>query len=66
MASRVSCEAVAIVFGVINIPCVGSWTVLGTQLKRFLTNPARLKAFNWTMAGLLIASMAPVVLSKGV
>ncbi|HRK43146.1 MAG TPA: LysE family translocator, partial [Gemmobacter sp.] len=25
------------------------------------TSPARLRAFNWTMAGLLVASLLPVV-----
>ena len=29
---------VGIVFGAINLPSVGVWTVLGQQLKRFLTS----------------------------
>ncbi len=52
---------VAAIFGAINLPCVSCWTVLGQQMKRFLTNPTRLRAFNWTMAGLLIASVFPVL-----
>ncbi|WP_299147087.1 LysE family translocator [uncultured Tateyamaria sp.] len=52
---------VALVFGAINLPAVSSWTVLGRQIARVLTNPARLTAFNWTMAALLIASLYPVV-----
>lgn len=52
---------VALVFGAINLPAVSSWTVLGQQMARVLTNPARLTAFNWTMAALLIASLYPVV-----
>jgi threonine/homoserine/homoserine lactone efflux protein len=35
---------------------------MGTQVARWLRSPARLRAFNWTMAGLLIASLLPVVL----
>jgi len=31
-------------------------------MRRVLTNPARLRAFNWLMAGLLIASLYPVLL----
>ena len=39
-----------------------SWTVAGQQLRRLLTNRTRLRAFNWTMAAALIASMIPVIL----
>ena len=53
--------AVAIVFGLVNFPCVSSWTVLGQQIRRFLTNRSRLRAFNITMAVLLVASLYPVL-----
>ena len=52
---------VALVFGLINLPCVSSWTVLGQEIKRVLTNQRRLTLFNWTMAGLLVASLLPVL-----
>ena len=52
---------VAAVFTAINLPSVSSRTVLGVQMKRLLTSPARLRAFNWTMAGLLVASLWPTV-----
>lgn len=52
---------VGLVFGAINLPSVGSWTVLGQQMARFLTSPRRLTLFNWTMAALLVASLYPVV-----
>ncbi|WP_299613214.1 LysE family translocator [uncultured Tateyamaria sp.] len=52
---------VAVVFGAINLPSVSSWTLLGQQMARVLTNPARLAAFNWTMAVLLVASLYPVI-----
>jgi len=35
--------------------------VLGQQMRRFLSNTARLRAFNWTMAALLMASLYPVL-----
>ncbi len=54
---------VALVFGAINLPCVSSWTVLGQQMRRVLTNPARLRVFNWTMAVLLVGSVLPVLLA---
>jgi threonine/homoserine/homoserine lactone efflux protein len=52
---------VAAIFGAINLPCVSSWTVLGQQMRRILRSPAHLTAFNWLMAGLLVASLYPVV-----
>ncbi len=48
-------------FAIVNLPSVTIWTVLGQQMARFLTNPARLRAFNWTMAALLIASLYPLL-----
>ncbi|WP_420860833.1 LysE family translocator [Algirhabdus cladophorae] len=52
---------VALVFGIINLPSVSIWTVMGQQLRRFLTNDRRLKAFNYTMAALLILSLYPLL-----
>ena len=54
---------VAFVFGLINLPAVSSWTLLGQQMRRILTNPTRLKLFNWTMAILLVATLVPVLLA---
>lgn len=51
----------AVVFSVVNLPSVSIWTIAGQQLQRFLTNPRRLRAYNWTMAALLIASLYPVL-----
>ncbi|MEM9582691.1 MAG: LysE family translocator [Pseudomonadota bacterium] len=53
--------AVACTFGLVNGPAVSTWTLIGQQLRRVLTNPARLRIFNWTMAGLLMASLYPVL-----
>ncbi len=39
-----------------------SWTTVGTALRRFLQDRRRLRLFNWTMAGLLVASLIPVIL----
>lgn len=52
---------VAMVFGAVNLPSVSTWTVLGQQMARILTNPRRLLVFNWTMAALLVASLYPVL-----
>lgn len=38
-----------------------TWTSFGTAVRRMLSNPARLRAFNWAMAALLLLSMIPVL-----
>jgi len=53
---------VAIVFGLINLPSVSLWTVLGQQLRRMLTSATKLRMFNMTMAMLLLASLYPVLI----
>jgi threonine/homoserine/homoserine lactone efflux protein len=53
--------AVAAAFCAINLPSVSCWLVLGVQLRRWLTSPTRLRAFNWTMAALLVASLWPTL-----
>ncbi|NNF78084.1 MAG: LysE family translocator [Rhizobiales bacterium] len=53
---------VAIVFGLVNLPSVGSWTILGQEMRRFLNNTSRLRTFNLIMAILLIASLFPILL----
>ena len=58
-----SIACVALVFGSINLPCVSSWTILGQQMARLLRSPRQRVAFNWSMAGLLMASLYPVLVS---
>ena len=50
---------VAGAFLLTNLPSVSCWLILGVQIRRWLTSPARLRAFNWTMAALLVASLWP-------
>lgn len=60
-----SVQAIALVtavFGLISLPCVSVWAAMGLRLKLFLTSSARLKAFNYMMATLLIASLYPVLI----
>lgn len=52
---------VAVSFAAVNLPSVSLWTMAGEQLRRVLTNPVRLQVFNWTMAGLLVASLIPML-----
>lgn len=53
--------AVAIIFGLVNFPSVSVYTVLGEQVRKFLTSHFRLRAFNITMAVLLVVSLYPVL-----
>jgi threonine/homoserine/homoserine lactone efflux protein len=52
---------IAVTFAVINLPSVSVWTIAGQQLRQYLTSPRRLALFNWTMAGLLVLSLIPVL-----
>jgi threonine/homoserine/homoserine lactone efflux protein len=50
------------VFSAVNAPCVAAWAGFGVALRRFLDRPRVLKVFNWTMAVLLVVSLAPALL----
>lgn len=52
---------VAAVFASTNLPSVSTWTYLGQQIRHVLTSDRRLRAFNWTMAALLVASLALIL-----
>ncbi len=54
--------AVAVVFGIVNLPSVSAWAMLGQEMRRVLTNPGRMRAFNILMAVLLVLSLYPVLL----
>lgn len=52
---------VALGFVMVNFPSVSVWAAMGQGLRQFLSRPKWLRAFNWTMAVLLVASLIPVV-----
>lgn len=49
--------ASSLLFGMVNLPCVSSWALLGEKLRAFLAQTARRQAFNYFMAALLLASI---------
>ncbi|THD84533.1 LysE family translocator [Aliigemmobacter aestuarii] len=51
----------ALVFAAVNLPSVSVWAWAGQGVRRILSSPRRLRLFNWTMAGLLILSLVPVL-----
>lgn len=52
---------IALVFALINAPCVSVWAVLGSILKHRLGRPHRLLVFNRLMAATLILSLYPML-----
>ena len=53
---------VAVIFGLVDLPSVCCWVALGTQLRRVLNVPWKLRAFNITAALLLLASLYPILM----
>ena len=49
------------VFGLVTVPCTSAWVGFGLGLRRMLSDPVKLRAFNYTMAALLIASLYPLL-----
>ena len=56
-----SVTVVALMFGAVSLPSASSWVLFGSALRRVLGNPKVLRAFNWTMAVLLVASLYPAL-----
>ena len=51
----------AVITFIVCLPCVAAWALLGAGAGRLLVTPRRLRAFNVTMALLLVASLVPIV-----
>ncbi|MDH2053429.1 LysE family translocator [Achromobacter marplatensis] len=51
-----------LVCGIVNLPSIGVWVTFGTALRRVLHKPWAVRAFNVSMALLLVASLYPVAL----
>lgn len=58
----VSVLRVALLFCLFGVPANVLWTLMGTVLRRWLSNRRRLRVFNFTMAALLIASLYPALM----
>ena len=52
---------IAALSALIAVPCSGAWTLFGSSLSRLLMDPRVIRPFNWTMAALLVASIAPML-----
>lgn len=56
---------IAAIFLLIGALSALTWTSFGTGIRTWLSDPRRLRAFNVTMAVLLVAAIAPVLLTLG-
>jgi len=55
----------AVIFTLVGAPCNAAWTGFGQGLRPFLDRPAVLRAFNVTMAALLVISLYPMLIDHG-
>ena len=55
---------VASIFGMVNILSTCAWTAMGVQVRRFLSEPRKLRAFNVIVALLLIGSLYPILFNR--
>lgn len=63
--STASVVTTVFVFGAVNLCSISLWAIAGQKLRAFLSDPLRLKLFNWTMAGLLVVSLYPILTFGG-
>ena len=56
-----SAITIALVFGLVTLPATILWASFGVVVRRLLERPAVLRAFNITMAVLLVASLYPLL-----
>ena len=55
---------VASIFGMVNILSTCAWTAMGVQVRRFLSEPRKLRAFNVIVALLLLGSLYPILFNR--
>ncbi|MBT9386428.1 LysE family translocator [Pseudooceanicola sp. CBS1P-1] len=52
---------IGLIYALITLPCLSLWVLAGQTMRQLLDRPWMLRAFNWTMAVLLVASLYPVL-----
>jgi threonine/homoserine/homoserine lactone efflux protein len=52
---------IALICGLINMPSIFVWVLLGERMQHYLRGGIRLRVFNYSMAALLLASLYPVI-----
>ncbi len=52
---------VSLVFGLVNLPCIGLWASFGSVLRSVAQSPVMVRRINMGMAALLVISLWPLV-----
>ncbi|ACA85688.1 LysE family translocator [Shewanella woodyi] len=52
---------IALTFLLVSFPCVGIWLLFGSMLKKLLKSEQNMRWFNYSMSGLLVLSVVPVI-----
>ena len=52
---------ISLAFVLVGIPCTGVWLFAGSLLQQWLKQPVYQRAFNYTMATLLVLSLIPMI-----
>ena len=55
---------ITLILALVGVASTSTWVLFGQIIRRYLTTPARRIAFNWTMAGLLVLSIVPVLVDR--
>lgn len=55
--------AIGLIYGVVSIPCVGVWAIIGDRLQYLLKNEKLIRRFNIAMGLLLFVSVIPSAIS---
>lgn len=54
----------ALVCALVNLPCIALWALVGDRLRAWMKQPGVLTVFNYTMAALLVATAAWILLDE--
>lgn len=57
---------ITLILAIVGVASSSVWVLFGQIIRRYLTTPAKRIAFNWTMAGLLVISIVPILSGHGV
>ena len=61
---RLQVLVITVVLAIVGVASTSTWAVFGLVISRYLTTARRRVAFNWSMAGLLVISVVPVLVER--
>ena len=57
----INTDSMAVLLLVLGLSSSVAWTLFGASLQSLVRSPVAVRVFNWVMAGLLLASLYPVL-----